>query len=184
MPRGSYLKNYFKDIKVGAVAPSSRFVIKKVIKLLHRSTKYVVEYGAGDGVMTKEILKMLPKDGVLVAVETNNVLIKELKKIHDPRLVIMHEDVLKVSKDFSMLGLPQIDVVISGIPFSFFKSAIRKELIRRTAHGLDAHGQFIVYQYSILVMPILKKHFKTVKVSFEPRNFLPYFIMRAEKPIS
>lgn len=184
MPRGTYLKNYLKDIKIGAVSPSSRFVIKKVVSQLHRDAKYIVEYGAGDGVMTKEILKTLPKDGVLVAVETNKTLIKDLRKIRDRRLVIVHDDVLKLSKDFSVLGLPRIDAVISGIPFSFFKSAVRKDLIRRTAEGVASRGQFIVYQYSILVMPILKKHFKAVRLSFEPRNFLPYFIMNAEKPIS
>jgi phospholipid N-methyltransferase len=184
MPRGSYLKNYLKDIKIGAVAPSSRFVIKKIIKQIHHDTKYIVEYGAGDGVMTKELLKILPRDGVLVAVETNNTLIKDLKKIHDKRLVVVHDDVLAVSRDFSQLGLPRIDVVISGIPLSFFKSSVRKDLIKRTAHGIARRGQFIVYQYSILVFPILKKHFKTVKLSFEPRNFLPYFIMNAERPMS
>ncbi|MBI4090809.1 MAG: methyltransferase type 11, partial [Candidatus Komeilibacteria bacterium] len=48
---------------------------------------------------------------------------------------------------------------------------------------LSAGGTFLVYQYSPLVLPILKKYFKKVKLYYEVRNLFPYFIMVAEKEI-
>jgi phospholipid N-methyltransferase len=181
MPKGKYLKNYFKDRMIGAVVPSSRFVIKKILKELDISAQYIVEYGAGDGVITKELLKQLSPEARVVAIEKNKTLLQDLKKIKDPRLVVVDGDVVRVAEDFSQLGIPRVDAVISGIPFSFFKPAIRHALIKNTFHGIAPGGQFIIYQYSFLVFPILRRHFAEAKVSFEPRNFLPYFIMNARK---
>ena len=111
----------------------------------------------------------------------NGVFIEDLKKIKDDRLIIIHNDVVRIAEDFTTLNLPQIDAVKSGIPFSFFKPSARNLLIKNTACGIAPGGQFIVYQYSMLVYPILKKYFSEVDLSFEPRNFLPYFIMSAIK---
>ncbi len=166
---------------VGAVAPSSRFVVKKILKELNANALYIVEYGAGDGVITKALLHKLPSSARLVAIETNNAFVEDLKKIKDDRLIIIHDDVVRVAENFTKLNLPRIDTIISGIPFSFFKPSVRNILIKNTVCGITPGGQFIVYQYSIFMYPILKKYFREVKITFEPRNFLPYFIMRAIK---
>ena len=39
----------------------------------------------------------------------------------------------------------------------------------------------VTRQLMRLVLPLLKKYFRRVTMRFEPRNILPYFIMRAEK---
>ena len=64
----NFIKTAIKDFKVGALTPSSKYVVKKIIKEIKPEYKYIVEYGPGDGVITKEILKILPQDGRLVVI--------------------------------------------------------------------------------------------------------------------
>lgn len=177
-----FIKIALKDYKtIGAVVVTSKFAVRMVVNQLKPKYKYIVEYGAGSGVVTKEILKILPSDGKIIALELNNDLFKKLSEIQDPRLVILHKNVIGVSRDLASLGLPRVDAVISGIPFSFLKSSERKEVIRNTYLGLADGGRFIVYQASLLILPLLKKFFKKVNSRIELRSIPPYFVMVGEK---
>ena len=177
----SFIKVAIKDYKVGAIATSSRYTVQQIVRELDSKHKYIVEYGAGDGVITKEILKTLPANGKLVAVEMNQDLLRELRTIKDHRLIVAEGDVIKLSHDFSQFNLPRIDVIISGIPFTFLEPKKRKILITNTHSAIAKGGVFIVYQVSPLIFPLLKKYFANVRLRFEPRNLPPYFIMLAEK---
>lgn len=178
----NFLKATLKDYKVGAITVSSKYVVRRLIEQLFLSDiKYVVEYGAGDGIVTKEILNRLPTDGKLIAFEINENFLTELRNIDDDRLVVINADVVVASRDLEKFGLPRIDAVISGIPFTLISPKDRTKVISNTYSAIKNGGIFLVYQYSPLILPILNRFFKDVAVSFEPRNFLPYFMMRAEK---
>ncbi|MEK7593332.1 MAG: rRNA adenine N-6-methyltransferase family protein [Patescibacteria group bacterium] len=178
----NFIKTAIKDFKVGALTPSSKYVVKKILKEIKPEYKYIVEYGPGDGIITKEILKILPQDGRLIAIELNLNFINELKKIKDKRLKIIHGDAVKISKNIDKLGLPRIDAIISGIPCSILKLKDKKELIKNTYDILTKSGLFIIYQNIPLIFSELNKVFKkSISWHFEPRNFVPYFIMVAEK---
>lgn len=177
-----FIKIAIKDYKgVGAITLSSKHTIGKILKEFKPQYKYIVEYGAGNGVITKEILNILPPDGRIVAIELNDNLMKELITIKDPRLTILHKNVIDISRDLSALGLPRIDAVISGIPFSFLKPAERREVMKNTSTGLADGGRFILYQTSLLMLGLLKKNFKKVRYYLELRNMPPYFIMIGER---
>lgn len=178
----NFIKTAIKDFKVGALAPSSKYVVKKIIKEIKPEYKYIVEYGPGDGIITKEILKILPQDGILIAIELNRNFISELEKIKDKRLKIICGDAVKISENIDKLGLPRIDAIVSGIPCSILKPKERKELIKNTYDILAESGIFIIYQNIPLIFSELNKVFKkSISWHFEPRNFVPYFIMVAEK---
>ncbi len=177
----NFIKVAIKDYKVGALTVSSRYIVQQILRELKPDHKYIVEYGAGNGVITKEILKILPQDGKLIAIEINQELLTELRMIHDPRLTVINKDVLEISKDFSQFNLPRIDAIISGIPFTFLEPKQRQALIANTHAALVPKGIFITYQISLLTFPLLKRYFHKVSFRFEPRNFLPYFIIRADK---
>jgi len=181
MTNFDFFKMAIKDYRVGAITESSKFVIRKVISYLKPEHKYIVEYGAGNGVVTREILKSLPAGGRLAAVELNADFAAQLEKIKDPRLIVVRGDVLVVSAELSKLGFPQIDAVICNMPFTVIKAETREEIVRNTQVAIREGGMFLVYQYSVLVLPLLKKHFSKVELSFEPRNLPPYFFMKAEK---
>lgn len=181
MKKTSFIKTVLKDHRVGALTASSKYTIRTMLKRVKGTHRYIVEYGAGNGVITKKMLDLLPKDGMLVAIETNAELLKELRAIADPRLKVIHGDVAKHAKDLLALGVPSVDLVVSGIPFSFFKPDVRTQIVAHTYRQLSPGGTFLVYQFSPLVLPILKKYFRKVKLYYEVRNLFPYFIMVAEK---
>ena len=179
----NFLKIAIKDYwRVGAIKPTSDSAAKKLAGLIKPNHKFIVEYGAGDGALTREILKTLPPDGLLIAVEINSSFIQELRKIQDNRLVITSDNVTDISKDLTKLGLPKIDAVISGIPFSHIKAETGKEIIKSTYQSLSKSGMFIIYQHSPRILPWLKSLCNgNIQWYFEPRNFLPYFVMIAKK---
>lgn len=177
-----FIKIAVKDYKkVGSVTVSSQYTIRRIVKEIKPEYKYIVDYGAGNGVVVREILKVLPSDGKIVALELNQELFEALSKIGDSRLISVKEDVVHLSKKLSSLGLPRIDMVISSIPLSFLKDSDRKELIRNTHSSLAHGGRFVIYQYSLLVLPFLKKTFRKVRYRLELRNVPPYFVMVGEK---
>ena len=81
---------------MGAVFLSSKHAVKSVVKQLKPGYKYIVEYGAGNGNITREILKKIPASGRVVAIELNKPLFKKLSEIKDKRLLALNKDVIKV----------------------------------------------------------------------------------------
>lgn len=177
-----FIKIAVKDYKkIGAITMTSSHTVSRVLKGLKPKYKYIIEYGAGNGIITGELLKFLPSDGKLVAIELNNDLLKELSKIKDKRLRVIHGNVSNSSKELHLLGLPRVDAVVSSLPLSLFDKKEKKELINNTYQGLTNGGRFIVCQYSLIILPALKKKFKKVGYSLELRNLPPYFVLIAEK---
>ncbi|TSC60872.1 MAG: hypothetical protein G01um1014107_225 [Parcubacteria group bacterium Gr01-1014_107] len=174
-----FLRTMLKDYKVASVTRSSSYVVRKIINNLdwQNKSQTIVEYGPGDGVITREIAKRIEK-GKIIAVESNESFVKILKVLKDQRITIEHKDVEKFLEEKKVR---EVDAVISGIPFTFIRQERRERIVNETFNILKGGGCFVVYQNSTLMLPILRKYFPSVKTSFEPRSFLPYFIMKAEK---
>lgn len=179
----SYLEQFFKDRKVASVAPSTKFLISRVLKRMDlRDARVVIEYGPAEGVITRHILDRLPANGRLVAIELNGEFAKTLKKeVCDPRLSVITGSVLEVDELVAPLGVPPADVIVSGIPFSFLKPRARHELLHKTVDLLGPKGRFVAYQVTTHLVPLLKYHFDDVEVDFEPRNLPPHFIFTGQK---
>lgn len=180
------IKNFLKIalgdfIHVGEIFPSSPWACRSVVKHLHSSPKVVVEYGPGNGVVTKQILKRLPKKSRLISIEVNEHFLPQLRDIDDSRLKIIHGDVLEVSQKLREYAPKGVDAVISGIPFTFIAPSQRSKVVQATRAALREGGRFIVYQNSTKLRSLLTSHFDEVDSFFEPRNIFPYFIMVARR---
>lgn len=79
------------------------------------------------------------------------------------------------------LGLPEIHMVISNIPFTFLDLDSKNKIIESTFKALNNNGRFVVFQYSTLVKRIMETYFGKISLLVEFRNFPPYFIMAGEK---
>lgn len=167
--------------KIGALTVSTRYVVRGVARQLEDHHRYIVDYGAGDGILCKFLLDRLPADGRVTAVELNDHLYDELSDIRDARFHAIQGDAIALSRRPEIFRFPRIDAVISSIPLSFLDAARREELVRNTWEALAPGGVFVVYQYTPLVLRVLNRYFPRVSTAFEPRNIPPYFIMRAEK---
>ncbi len=175
----SFLKVALFNGEVGALARSSRFVVTAVRRVLpKRKLDKIIEYGSGDGVMTLELLKHLSPEGRFLAVEIDPKFLKVLGNINDPRITVVDDTIQNVSRNIEKYGFDRADLVVSSIPFSYLSKLEREEVCRLTRGCLADGGMFIVFhQYSTIMARPIRKFFGKVKVNFEPRNFLPCFIM-------
>lgn len=177
-----YLKTFFKDEGVATLSPSSRFLVRRVVKgLALEEAETIVEYGPADGVITKRMLQDLPPTATLIAIERNEEFWTRLKTIADPRLRPVLGDVLSVEQIMREHGVSRVDRVVSGIPFSFLKSHQREALMAATARALKPGGRFVAYQCTTHLIPLLKKHFDDVDIQFEIRNLPPHFVFTCIK---
>ncbi len=181
--RLDFIKNAISGEKVGAVARSSRYVVNKVLKNIKGDRLMsVIEYGPGDGVLTKELLKILDPKGKILVVELDKNFVQDLKKINDPRLIVVEGMIQDVLLDIEKYGLGGVDLVLSSIPFSLIKKEERDFVVKNTFNLLKEGGKFIVFhQYSTLMNSYLKKYSSNIKISFEIRNIFPCFIITAKK---
>lgn len=179
--RAKFFKNAILDHNVGAVATSSKYVVNNVLKRLKKPLHTVIEFGPGDGPMTKALLKRLSPDGRMLVIESNDKFIKDLREIGDKRLHIIEGNVQDIiSKDIP--GFEKVDLIVSSIPFTFLTPSERIEVVTIANKLLIEGGSFIIFhQYSLLMAKTLRQIFGKVTVDLEPRNFPPCFILECSK---
>lgn len=185
----NFIKTAALDPQIGAVARSSRHVVRTVLRKLEKpggqALQNIWEYGPGDGAATKEILKLLPAHGQLTVIETNAHFVQALKHTNDQRLRILHgtiqEELPKLIKQTESENR-RADAIISSVPFSFFTPRERDQIVRQSALALRDGGKFIVFnQYTPLMFFPIKKHFGKLELVYELRNVPPCFIFSARK---
>jgi phospholipid N-methyltransferase len=171
-----FARNFFRHPRMlGSLVPSSPFLIKRALQRIDwSSARVIVEYGAGVGTFTGEILRRMRPDAVLVAFETNDEFVHYLREsLRDPRLHIVHGSADQVGAVLEGLERGPADYVISGIPFSTIPEDRREAILRATREVLRPRGALIVYQFTRSILPSLKRVFGRVSRDFEPRNILP-----------
>jgi len=179
-----FYSNCFKKPKeVAALAPSSRFVVKKILSMIDFDhADCLVEYGPGTGVITKGLLSKMKTNAKLLCFETNKKFCSFLyKKVDDKRLVIINDSAENLALHLKKLKIKNVDYVISGIPFSLIKKGDKKLIISQTRDSLRKGGNFIIYQYSQHIKKYLSTEFEKIYQGIVVRNLPPYFIFSCEK---
>lgn len=167
--------NFFRHPwMIGSFIPSSPFLVRRVLAHVDwPKTETVIEYGPGVGTFTREILRNLPSHGSLTVFETNREFCRFLERtIHDSRFRVVHGSAEKAREVLEQMKRPA-DCAISGIPFKHFPRRLRTSIVKMTHDVLRPNGQFVVYQFSRSVLPILESTFGSVKRDFEPLNIMP-----------
>ncbi len=177
-----FLKTAFRDYKVGAWSPSSRYLVRRVLAFVPKELKKVVELGPGEGVMTRAILSHLAPDGELIVIETNAHFAEHLRKIGDARIRVIEGNAMEILAHAKKYEIAHADLMLSSIPFSFIKPKEREGLVQMVRECLKKEGQFIVFhQYWPLAQKTLQKVFGKTVIRYEWKNFLPCFVFVAKK---
>jgi phospholipid N-methyltransferase len=165
-----FLRAWVKEpIKIGAVAPTTRYVARRVIKQIPANTKTIVEYGPGNGAVTIPVLKQMPKSAKLIAIERNPDFVKTLQKIRNPRFKVINGDARDGAK-----YAKKPDIILSALPFNYFPEALKHELLSNTAKNMRKDSKFIVYlQYTRNLEEYLMKYFSNIEHDYELRNIPP-----------
>lgn len=172
----SYIKNFLKDRDVAAIAPSSRFLVRRVCKWIDfDDPAVIVEYGPGNGVFSEYIRERMTDDSTLLLIESNPDFVKMLteRTADDPRVIVEEGRAEEVVDILRAHDIEAADYIVSGIPFSFLDEDVRRDLLTRTRDVLSEGGKFLVYQnYNHLEGP-LRESFSRVNKEYEPRNIPP-----------
>lgn len=163
---------------VGAIAPSSRFLAKKMLQNIDfKNAKIIIELGPGTGVFTEEIISKMAPDAQLLVFEINDAFYHSLVgKIKDERVHLIHDSAEKIEHYLSHHNLDKADVVVSSLPLAVFSPELRTGIITASKSALHTHGKYIQFQYSLQARTLLKKFYKRVNISFTPLNFPPAFV--------
>lgn len=177
-----YFKNLISDINVASIAPTSSFGVKRITDQMDfAKAKVFVEYGPGNGVITKPILELMAPDAVFIAIEKNPNFATSLRQeITDPRFKLFEDDAENVLEILEACGVTAADYVFSGIPFSLFDVPKKDRILKATKTALGDEGTFIVYQFlvsagkrAVDIKHKLNEHMVIVKKEYELRCLPP-----------
>lgn len=172
----SYIKNFLKDRDVAAIAPSSRFLVRRVCKWIDfDEPAVIVEYGPGNGVFSEHIWERMTEDSTLLLIESNPDFVEMLSEAtaDDPRVIVIDGRAENIVDILKAHDIDAADYILSGIPFSFLDDDVKHDLLTSTREVLSEGGKFLVYQnYNHLEKP-LRRHFSSVTKEYEPRNIPP-----------
>ena len=174
-----FARNFFKyPAMLGSVVPSSPFLVKHLMAQIDwERARVLVEFGPGVGTITREVLKRMRPDAVLLVIELNEEFVQYLNTtIRDPRLRVVHGSAMHVRRILAEHGLARADTIISSIPYSLLPEALRREIVAESRHALKAQGSLLVFQYNRTLLPYLKSSFSTVRLNFHLFNILPVLI--------
>lgn len=180
--RRHFLKTFFKERKqVGAVAPSSRFLIKKMCdKIEWEDAKVIVEFGPGTGVFTAEILERAPQDATIFIFELNEAFYDMLSnKFNDQRIVLLHRSADELGEVLAEHGINEVDAIISSLPLAVIPKEICRKIIANASVFLRKGGKYVQYQYSLNSKKMIEEAFDELKLSFVTINIPPAFIYTA-----
>src|SRR6266496_346340 len=157
-----FARNFFRyPSMLGSMLPSSPFLVKALMEQIDWGrARVLVEFGPGVGTITREVLKRMRPDAVLVVIELNEDFVQYLgSTIRDPRLRIAHGSAAHVRRILAEQGLAPADYIISSLPYSLLPEALRQEIVSESRHALKAQGSLLVFQYSRMLQPYLESTF-------------------------
>lgn len=170
--------------QVGSVIPSSRFLERRIVNLggvAHART--VVELGPGTGGTTHALLRALPADARLLAVEIDAHFATALRRdIHDARLLVHEGSAEHLGATLAAHSLPAPEVIVSGIPFSTMPAPIGEAILRSVWDALAPGGRFVAYQFRDRIAVLGRDILGHPEVDVELLNVPPMRVYRWRKP--
>lgn len=169
-----------KNLKqTGSLFSSSKILARKISSSLPIDNDLkVLEFGAGNGIITKHILQQVTRNSQLDSFEINPTFLEKLKAINDNRLTIYNTCVSTITEQYDEAS---IDYIISSLPLANFKKPFKIELLHNIKTVLKTDGIFIQYQYSPYDYKLLKSNFKDLSLNFCFKNIPPAIIYTCNK---
>lgn len=179
--RALFLYKFLRSPRtVGSITPSSRYLAEEMFKHVDwENTRSLVELGAGTGIFTHFIQELKHPECKALIFEREPTMRHQLEAAF-PHLYY-YSNAQDIYQALQEMDLPQVDVIVSGLPFSNFDQELRDRIIGGVLRSLKPGGLFITFQYSLQMKRQLTKHFADVDISFVPLNVPPAFVYCCQK---
>ncbi|MGB4762375.1 MAG: rRNA adenine N-6-methyltransferase family protein [Candidatus Saccharimonas sp.] len=182
--RTLFFRQYLGNLRsVGAIAPSSRHLARKMVAAIDFDTaNVIVEYGPGTGTITAEIVPRLHPDATLLLIETNQAFCTHLREIYrdNPAVKVIHGSAAATAKHLRTHKLAPPDAIISGLPFAALPGDISRAILDTTVKLLGDRGVFVAFQYTLLKRELFERYFSTLRITREIRNLPPAYVFRCD----
>ncbi len=166
----------------GAIANSSKFLTGNILKKVNfPNAKYIIELGAGDGCMTKEILKRMKHDTKLISFELDKKRFNKLNKINDKRLILVNDNAANLQTHLIKNNINEVDFVISGLPYTLLPQKTVDRILKAVSLIIKPEGKYIEFRYSPIHLKELKGIFSNVDLDFTLINIPPAFVYTCQK---
>ncbi|MDP8969628.1 MAG: methyltransferase domain-containing protein [Actinomycetota bacterium] len=142
----------------------------------------VVEFGAGTGACTREILQRLGSDGQVLAFEVDPTFAHMLdERFDDRRLRIVNDSAENVE---GYLHGTKADVIVSALPFTSLPTTLRQNVLGVVGTVLAPQGVMLVLQYSTILQRELERSFESVSRRVSLLNLPPAFLFACRSPVT
>ncbi len=182
----NFLYEYVRNFReIGSIGPDSAVCVNILLKSIpFESAELILEYGAGSGAVTMEILRRKKPKCTLICFEKNNTFYHLLRKTVTGRNVfVVHDDVFNSANILlSRFGIPSgsLDCIISTLPCSSMQFS---ELLQKSVLPLlKENGIFIQYMHTVSALkgfrlrPVLRKYFSRIDSDFVFFNIPPALV--------
>lgn len=185
MKRIEFLREGIRNLQtVGTITRSSKHLCLSMIKHVDfQKADLIVELGAGDGVITKHILKHMKPGARLLAFEVNPKFCDVLRQLQaqDDRLLVVEDSAENLPQYIQTVGAKEVDYFISAIPFVALPKSLGEKIVGLCHNCLRHSGLFVQVHYSLMMKQLYRSVFGNVDVNFVPLNVPPAFVLVSEK---
>lgn len=145
-----HLLHFFKDLKqVGAIAPSSKFLAKDLVKQLKKELNCdscaplnILEIGPGTGPLTKEISELVrPKDHFDVVEIHDHFFELVKKKYRGPNISIHHEDIIRFNNGRTY------DYIFSSLPYEAMPEEVTQKIWEKKLELCSSKAYICYFKY-------------------------------------
>ncbi len=174
------LKFFVEAIKnfrqVGTITRSGKAMSRKIGEYIASTDKNILEIGAGDGPLTRQILKQMHPEGRLLCFEINPNLAEDLRKIKDERLLVINDSAENLEKYMAEHDITSFDAIVSAIPFLTLPQKLAIEILSLCKKHLKEGKPFLQVHYAKTKIGLYKDIFGSVKPIRIYRNLPPAYV--------
>ncbi len=175
-----------KQLQMGAILPSQRFLIEKMIAPIPKTYRgQVVELGAGNGALTLRLAAKCPEARIL-ACEINPTLARYTR--HNlrcaglsGRVTVKPSGAEKMLADMASAGVERPDFVVSGVPIGNFTKARTIALLELISKTVEERGMYIQFQHFLRDRKTVKTIFPNLRTIPVLLNFPPAVVYYARR---
>jgi phosphatidylethanolamine/phosphatidyl-N-methylethanolamine N-methyltransferase len=182
----TFLREYCQDFRgIGSILPDSTACLNALLEHVpFESADLIIEFGAGSGTVTREIILRKRRETVFVSFEKNQAFyIRLLKDLGRENVYCRHADVFGSMQDLTArMSNPngRVDCIISTLPCSCldFDALVKNVVLPLLKQG----GGFIQYMHVVSLLkgfrlkPLLQKYFNVIDLRFVLFNLPPVLI--------
>jgi len=172
--------------QTGAIVPSQRFLIGKMIAPVPRSYPgRIIELGAGSGALTVRLAARCPRARIL-ACEINPALARNTRHNLDlaginGRVEVISDSAEHLLSEMVRRGTEKADYILSGIPLGNLPGERAFALINAISRALGRKGMYIQFQYSLIDRKRIRACFQSLRTVPVFLNIPPAVVYYAQK---